>query len=432
MPRLLWMVGLCVCCVGCPQSKPVDPPSTPSISEAERPPLRILVMGNRELIEAIARRWKSFSEQRLDVQSIDVDQLMSSDSIKADIVIAESRCLPSLAERGWISPLPKQMVDVVAHSTTSKLHQNEWPLVWRQTASYGQRLWGIPLGVPMVAIVEHTPSRPDELPTWAERMVEGDSSSRDTDSIDDSPNKVPDTFLLDRFLSIAASMNPRPDESGFFFNINSAQARLTESWLVEAATLFGQLYRKRVDLASLPPEVAWESVADKKSHWDLAWPPLRGDSSLSVHAPVPWVDSGRGLVASCAKMNRQSAVSKIFLNWLDEDTQRQEFSAYSSAIQPLPERWPTVSDRIDVNRYRELMRRAFDDRFVVHELQFAESFPYRQRLVEALQRIVNDPKSAKTEFEQCTADWDRFTATTGREIQKRRLAKCFDLEAYRE
>ena len=103
-----------------------------------------------------------------------------------------------------------------------------------------------------------------------------------------------------------------------------------------------------------------------------------------------------------------------------------------SRIQPTPDRWLSVSERIDVNRYRELMKHAFDDRFVSHELRFAESMPYRQRLIEALYSIIQNPENAETEFQLCGEDWNRLTAQVGRDVQKKRLAKGVGLEAYRD
>ena len=432
MPRLLWIIGFCICIVGCPQPKSDEPASTAGRSEAERPPLRILVMGESRWMDVVTRRWQSISEQRLDIKAMTADEMISLASIKADVLILESRWLPTIVERSWISPLPKQLTESPLNSTAIGLRHDEWPLVWRQSATYGQRLWGIPLGVPMMAIVDQTSSQSTEIPSWRERVTARELQIRETKTAVEAPNAAADNFLLDRFLIMAASMNPSSDDSGFFFNINSAQARLNETWLIKAATLFGQLHLDRSEMASMPPDSAWQDVANKKSGWALAWPSLQGESSLTVRALSPWVDTGRGLVASSTSKNRQSAATNRFLVWLNEDDQRQELATVSSTVQPIPERWSSTSERIDVNRYRDQMKQAFDDRFVVHELRFAESLPYRQRLVEAVLAILKNPSDAEAELKRCAADWDRLTARIGRDIQKQRLARAFELEAYRE
>ncbi len=435
MPRLLWIVGFVTCLAGCPQSRPIESSSKSTLSEAERPPLRILVMGHHSWALSISRRWQSISEQRLDVQTMTAAEIVSSTSIQADILILESQWLPTIAERGWISPLPKQVIEspigTFSESTKSGSRQDDWPLVWRQSANYGQRPWGIPLGVPMLVVVDQTDHQSVSLRTRLEQVKNRTPSSFDKGSTDEKQT-VSNSYILDRFLMIAASLNPRPDDAGFLFNINSGQARLHESWLQEAATLFGQLYEDHVELANQSPESAWEFVAEKKSEWALAWPSSIGNSSLIIQAPERWVDTGRGLVASSTSKNRQSGPSNRFLIWLDEDAQRQEFASLCTAIQPTPERWSSSSEHVDVNRYRELMKHAFDARFVVRELRFADSLPYRQRLIEALQAIVKDPSSTEAELKSCATDWDQMTTKRGRDIQKKRLARSFELEAYRD
>jgi len=431
MPRLIWVVAFGVCLLGCPGSKPKSLPEAQHASEAERPPLRIRVTGNNELVESIVRRWKSISDQPLDLQSVDSEKLLASESIKADVLIFESRCLPTLVERRWISKLPKLVLDTHSSESSNSDGNTHWPLVWRQSATYGQCLWGIPLGVPMMVIVESSEEKSPPLTTWAERISARKSKAAKTLSTDNLV-ATSDSLLLDRFLIIAASMNPKPSETGFLFNINSARSRLSEPWLGNAATVFAELYSDQLNLASVQPDLAWELVAKKQADWALAWPSSRGESSSTVQSPKSWVDSGSGLIVSLTTMNRQSSASIRFINWLNEDSQRQEFSSHTAGIQPLPERWNVSGERIDVNRYREMMKRAFDDRFVVHELRFAESFSYRQSLIEALKRILKDPATAEVELQKCAAAWDKTTATNTREIQKRRFALTLDLEAYRD
>ncbi len=431
MPRLIWVVAFGICLLGCPGSKPNSPPVSKHASEAERPPLRIRVTGSNELVESVLSRWKSISDQPLDLQSVDSEKLLAAESIKADVLIFESRCLPTLVERRWISKLPKLVFDPHPSESPSDEGNTNWPLVWRQSVTYGQCLWGIPLGVPMMVIVENSEEKSSRVATWTER-ISARKSKATRDLSNESRVAISDSLLLDRFLIVAASMNPQPSETGFLFNINSARSRLNEPWLSNAATTFAELYSDRSNLAGVQPDVAWELVANKQADWALAWPSSRGESSSNVQSSKSWVDLGYGLVASLTTMNRQSSASIRFINWLNEDAQRQEFSAHSPAIQPLPERWTTSSERTDVNRYREIMKRAFDDRFVVHELRFAESFAYRQRLIEALKRVLKDPASAEVELQKCSAEWDKITATNTREIQKRRLALTLDLEAYRD
>ncbi|MDZ4850730.1 MAG: hypothetical protein SGI77_15695 [Pirellulaceae bacterium] len=430
MPRLIWIAGLCIVALGCPSPKPSTPAITTNLLESERPALRIQIAGSNELLVAMDRRWKSVSDQRLDLQSITSEQLLSSDDVTADILISESRWLPTLVERGWISTLPKSIGASEGHEPTSDYQNSSWPLVWRQSATYGQNLWGVPLGVPMMAIVEHAKSQPLLKTTWPDRIVESTPDFAKPSSL--LLESVSEAFMLDRFLVISAAMNPRTSESGYMFNLNTARSRLDESWLIEAAQVFAKLYQEYEAMAGVSPDQAWSAVANESVSWALAWPSSIQNSSLTVSAPRPWVDSGVGLVASMTSVNRQSTPSMRFLSWLDEDAQRQEFSRLSSGIQQLPEQWVASREHADVNSYQELLKQGFDDRFVVRELRFPESHRYRKLLLDALRKIVIDPDLAESEFKQCSAAWDQLSEQAGRDLHKRRLAKSLDLEAYRE
>lgn len=429
MPRSICFLAIGVFLLGCPGPKKMSPPAASNVSEADRPALRIQFTGSVELADAIARRWKSISDQPLELRSVDSDKLLAMKSLKADILVVESRCLPTLVERHWISKLPKRLSESHASEVSNNGEPAQWPLVWRQSATYGQRLWGIPLGVPMLAIVENADGKSKSPSSWTERVTAHQAEKPEANT----PEKnISDSFILDRFLVIAASLNPTPSDSGFLFNINSARSRLSEPWLIKAATVFGELYSDQPSMAHSPPDATWELVAKKSNDWALAWPASQSTSALTVFPLNTWVDSGHGLVASLTTMNRQSSASIRFLIWLNEDAQREEFSSYSVSIQPVPDRWASVGERTDINRYREIMKRAFDDRFVVHELRFAESFPYRQSLIEALNRILQEPTSAEVALQECSLEWDKTTASISREIQKQRLALTFDLEAYRD
>ena len=85
MPRLICFLAIGVCLLGCPVPKPLSPPTASSISEADRPPLRIQLTGSVEMADSIARRWKSISDQPLDIQPVDSDRLLAMESIKADV-----------------------------------------------------------------------------------------------------------------------------------------------------------------------------------------------------------------------------------------------------------------------------------------------------------------------------------------------------------
>ncbi len=152
--------------------------------------------------------------------------------------------------------------------------------------------------------------------------------------------------------------------------------------------------------------------------------------AIDVKAMKQWLDSGRGLVACIARGSRQSSASIRFLRWLNENEQRQALSQRDRRVQSTPEFWKNASMRPDVRAYEALLLRGLETRNVVRELRFAEFEPYRNRLEQALLKIVALPESAAEEMKACHDDWNELTEKIGRETAKLRLLRAHGLEAF--
>ncbi len=413
---------------GCP--KPSNTKTLPVVQESERPPLRILIPEDVVIGDAITRRWQSASDQRLDVVSYTTKTLSASELPEADIIIVESRWLATLAERGDIVPLPKAMTQSDSESSQEKsvsLGMN-WPWAWKRAATYGQRIWGISLGVPLLVQVAN--GSPDAAAA-SQNQTLPDSQSKSDSDLEDSP------WLIDRFLVVAVEFSPRPDDTSLLFQRNNCQSRLNESWLIHAASQLRDRLGPVDERTHEPPSVAWHRTLEGRATSGIGWPKSNGDQRsesdmLSIESPKRWVDSGDGLVAIITKKNRQSSTSIRFLKWLDEDEQRSAIGAADFRIQRLPENWQSRSDRPDVRRYDELLLRGLDDRLALSELQFAEAKPFRVRLDQALRKIVANPASAELEMNQCHQDWNQLTKEVGSETMKRRFALAYGLDKLKE
>ncbi len=153
---------LTTCCfwllmfVGCPKPSSTVSTTLPSIDEAVRPPLRILIPKDFAIGEKMVRRWQTISDQRLDIGTYTPEWIDSGELPDSDILIAESRWLATLVERGAVSPLPKAVGQLASdnHSPEETLSlDGHWPWAWKRAATYGQRVWGLPLGVPLLVAI---------------------------------------------------------------------------------------------------------------------------------------------------------------------------------------------------------------------------------------------------------------------------------------
>lgn len=419
MTKSAWLVAaIGVLLTGCPAPKPVKDVSAGAAHEAARPPLRVRLQGDESLCEATARQWQSISEQPIEVTPITESDLAASKLPAADVVVFESRWLATWAERDGLVPLPKTMLeshDSAGSAADSQVVGAAWPPTWRKAADYAKRIWGVPLGVPLSAMIT---SRTDVKPTTPDSMTTDDG-------------------LVDRFLVEAAAGSPEVLEDGFLFYLNDGRSRLDERWLIDFSTAFGEKYHATPWLASMNPSSAWEEVAAHRVRAASGRPPsvsstraeVAEDKGLIVTSPKQWLDTGRGLVACIARGSRQSSASIRFLKWLDENEQRIVLSQRDRRIQVLPEQWKTASNRPEIRAYEEQLVRGLEDRNAIRELRFAEFEPYKNRLEQALRKIIDSPDSATQEMKACHDDWNQLTEKLGRDTAKQRLLRAYGLEA---
>lgn len=101
---LLWAACLvlgCLALAGCPARLP--PEAAPTAASAK--PLRLWVVGQPEVAEAIEREWASRSGDQLAVARVPADEFLQRKPLAADAVIFPAAALPVLAERELLLPL---------------------------------------------------------------------------------------------------------------------------------------------------------------------------------------------------------------------------------------------------------------------------------------------------------------------------------------
>ncbi len=135
---------------GCPAPKPNNESTTGVANEAARPALRVRIQADEALCELVSRQWKSISEQPIEVVPITAAEIAADKLPAADVVVFESRWLPTWAERDGLVPLPKSMLESEGkegNSTSespsiSQSMVGDWSVTWKASADYGKRTWG--------------------------------------------------------------------------------------------------------------------------------------------------------------------------------------------------------------------------------------------------------------------------------------------------
>jgi hypothetical protein len=132
---------------GC-QGEPAAPPKQPSTSTSESPTsvaLRVLVVNDQPLAEAIERlrgEWREESGGELTASSMPWKDVAAADKVDADAIIFPTRYMGELCVRGQLRPVRKSVFDDKMLDLADL-----FPLVRRQLISWGGQVMALPLGI---------------------------------------------------------------------------------------------------------------------------------------------------------------------------------------------------------------------------------------------------------------------------------------------
>jgi len=130
------MIALAIGCAG-------PAPPTPGNGEPKETAvtLKIVVIDDLPLADAIRREWKARSKSPLDVVSLTGSDALLESPPKGDAVIYPVAEIGRLAEKGWIAPLP----DVSLRALDAE-RADLSPLALQAECNWGGATWAIPFG----------------------------------------------------------------------------------------------------------------------------------------------------------------------------------------------------------------------------------------------------------------------------------------------
>lgn len=162
----LGVVSSALAVVGCSGSKPAVK-TVQSKTAATAGGVRLLVVDDRPLAEAISRQWQARAEGELEVKNLAGNQLASLTKLSADAVIYPSGLLGELAERELIAPLPQ---DVQADAQFDR--PDLLPMARQREVTWGAQVYAVSFGSPQLVVcyradlLERLKLEPPE--TWGE------------------------------------------------------------------------------------------------------------------------------------------------------------------------------------------------------------------------------------------------------------------------
>lgn len=432
--RLLFL-GLLVGFIGC-TPKSDAPKKNSSIESEDRPPLKVLLVGNANISEAIETRWKGFSSQRLTIEVSSESAFLALEKCRNDVILFPSRLLPDVVEKDWISPLTGKRAEAE--------EKHGWHHHWMRTAQYGKTYWGIPLGVaiPSVLLREASDNRApvydlSSLPTVEVPMPNEELSAEQCNAI------------IDRFLMYIASQQQVSANLSIFFQPLEMRNRLFDPNIMKHIMEFAKEAKKNPSLFS-SHESAWQMVRNGKAIWSIGYPncaeetPEISESEIQSYTAglldeigmkegsgvfgKVLVDAGNGWLACRSRATRQSAVSNMFIEWLDQEEQRESFCLKTNHIIPRVVGIGVQSTtRPDTVPYYRLASDAWNQGTVLQELRLRGSNRYRKSLATTILSIAKDPANGTVLLKQCSQDWEKITEELGRDRQRQSLERGLQL-----
>lgn len=441
----LTIVFCCFVLAGCGQRTP-KPIAEPPVSE--RPPLKIWIVDAPELEKQISVRWQAASDQSLKIENFSMDGFAAQEPFNPDVVIYPALMLGDLVQKQSISRLPPQaFLNRGADNTEQTPEGNGtslWPVRWRNSATFGGQVYGMPLGatnlgIAMVGLrgalsLDNLTSAKDmnsqSLDQWVQFLDRTETDLSDSRikrqlALEEHLLKISPlekSFLVDRFLLIASTTSAR---NRGLFELVKMESRLTQTEFINSTMILARLALLFPETISIEPSQAWEMTvakSDRSPGFAIGWPNTslidNSDSQAKVTVAQWAWNPGRGLLASVGKKTRQTAVSCQFIAWLSEPEQREALRAVCSRIELSAGQNDRNSIRDDYRAFQSINSPELPSEPMGLSLRMANADQYRAILADCLAEALRWPDKIESILADCSMKWNLLTNKLGMEQQR--------------
>ncbi len=446
--------------VGC---RPDSPESTSNTSKpTEQSPLRVLVVDDEPLGEAIARQWIARTESKIDVQHATYERIASAQRLPADVVVFPSSLLGQLAERGLIAPIPSETLRGGEFDERDVFGQ-----VRMAEVRWGRQPAAVPLGSPQLLLAyredlfEALDLQPPE--TWEDyqHLVE---QLRDPNALGDFKPESPEAWQPTAeplapgwasrlLLARAAAYVTHRDQVAALFHPDTMAPLIAEPPFVQAleelasankgqperltaAQTLEQLAAGKAGLAIGFPEAVAVSSSKSETLTKLRFAPLPGSAKIYNFPVGEWESRRDGEPTRAALVGipgRQAAVSASakqgqaalnFLVWLSSGEISGRTSPTSPATAPFRKsqlaetgRWLGLEDQ-SANSCAGALEQSLSQQRSVMSLRIPGNQEYLAALDEAVEAVVAGKQPSAEALKSAADKWEQITDRLGRDKQQ--------------
>lgn len=472
---LLALTAAAVC--GCPRpAAQLD--QEPAPAHVDSGALRVLVVDDLPLAEAIQRQWKARAEGDIDVQQATAAELIAPENrrLLADVVIYPAGLLGELAERQFIAPVPDRVLDAAELDRKDVLQSERL-----NTVAWGKKTYAFSLGSPQLTLLyradifkrlELSPPRTwDEYQALAARLADrnqlGELASPAGAEWVGACEPLGPGWAGQMLLARAAAYARNPGRYSTLFDYNSMEPLIESAPFVRA---LGELVAAAKTNSSFPqvntPEearqaflqgrcamaVTWPTHADAATTSDLPvaasfaelpgaddffnateqlWQPRENEQTRRI--PLLAIDGRLGSVTTESRRSRQAL---NFLVWLTSREISGEVAPYSrhttmfrASQLDQPARWiDTGLESQSAPAYANVVRESQLRPVWLFSVRIPGRDEYLSALDAAVERALSGKQSPADALHEAADRWREITARRGLETQRAAYERSLGLE----
>jgi ABC-type glycerol-3-phosphate transport system substrate-binding protein len=465
LPALAVLIVLAV--AGCPAANKTATPSSGASAKAAQP-LTLIVVDDPELAKAIAREWRSRTEENLTVRDASSTEIAAASRLPGDAVIFPAGLIGQLAERSLIAPL-----DAAAIEGADFNYRDIFDQIRLREMKWGNRTFAMPLGSPQL-LLAYRADLFEKLglapPTdWAEyhailrrladRSALGDLAPPADMTWRSAVEPLADGFAGQLLLARAAAYALHREQVSPLFRIDTMQPLIDQPPYVKALEELAAA-AKASDFADqrITPQQALEELRAGRCAMALGWPaPEVGSGSEKgqesprkiAFALLPgavqayrfatrrWDERGgdespqmpllsiSGRMAGVSSSAPDPRRAQGFVVWLAGREVSEQMSPHSpattlfrSAQIASSRRWTGTFAPEASRQYAETLAMALNLPRAFPGLTLPGRLDYLAALDDAVQQAVEGNKSAREALAEVASRWSEITERLGTDAQR--------------
>jgi multiple sugar transport system substrate-binding protein len=435
----------------------------PSAKPSEPVTLRVLVVDDAPLGEAIQREWHSRTENHVSVDAVSREKLAEASRLPGDIIVFPAALLGHLVERSLIRPLGEPLL-----ASESVDLQDIFPLIRRDEIRWGHKTYALPLGSPQLVLAYRPDlfSQLDLKPpaTWDEYQaaaVKLADRSRQGDA--DQPWRAAAEPLGAGFggamlLARAAGYASHPDQTTPLFETPNLEPLIAGPPFIRALKELVASCRT----AELPPidspTMAMAELLAGRCAMAIGWPgsqplPSRRDVVKVAFAELPsssdvfhfrrgqWeprrLDQDErvpllgiaGRFAAVTSSSAHASAAEGMVGWLSGPEVSSRIGSASSGAtlfrashRSFLKQWVGSLPADSAQQYFDVVQKTQSRARSMSSVRLPGSDRYLAALDTAVQRAVVDGQDPEESLPAAADDWRRITAELGLQAQRSALS----------